>query len=324
MKRRLALASLLVFLFLLLVPAQAKAQTPPFPQVGQNWTYHMTGHTDFDSPIDVTIDYETTIKYSVVGVEANRFMVVQEVTGTPIWPSQTGSGSIVFVNTESTPWDYNKQPSNESFSFTTTGYISLNDSLITGLGGDEVSVVYLNWTDGLHEVWTYVGLTWLIWFIFTFHYPVPPLFLTRDCHTIVWWNTSWAPWGSTLSGTGAPTMSGTNAWTAEALATPLGVRQAWKNATSINVPHGDVDVTTWIDQETGILLKLTDEVHLSDVFDFDLETTVELVSCDFFGILGYLMYTKFFGISLLYIVIAGVVLLVIIFLLLVICLKRRK
>ena len=129
---------------------------------------------------------------------------------------------------------------------------------------------------------------------------------------MVYWNTSWAPYGDIISG--APIEANASAWTEESLSTPVGARIAMKNETHTLIEslpdYAETTITTWIDKDTGILLKVTDVVDILSTGSIDLTstTTIELTNADFFGIWGFLMYYKLFGISLLYILIGVVVL----------------
>lgn len=328
MKRKPLVAFLLVFLFLMMTPSIASAQTPPFPQIGQNWTYTIMGEADWDDPIDGTIEFSATATYTVLDAQPDDFLVQQEVSGTVTWPALAGEGDIVLVDLGGgLAYDETINPSNTSFSFTTTGLIHFNDSLTTGLGLDEYSAVFLNYTIGPDTILAYIGYTWGLWIFIFMPLPFPPFFLTENLHTMVYWNTSWAPYGDIV--TGAPLEANAAAWTEESLTTPVGARIAMKNETHTLIEalpdYAETAITTWIDKDTGILLKVTDEVDILATGSLDLTTTttIELVSADFFGIMGFLMYYKLFGISLLYILI-GVVVLIIIILIVVILLRRRR
>jgi len=311
-----------------MTPSIASAQTPPFPQIGQNWSYTITGAADWDVPIDGTIQFSANTKYTVINVQPDGFLVQQEVTGTVAWPALSGEGDIVLVDLGGgLSYDETVAPSNTSFSFTTTGLINLNDSLVTGLGLDEYSAVLLNYTIGSDTILAYIGYTWGLWLFVFIPLPFPPFFLTENLHTMIYWNTTYAPYGDILSG--APMTVNPAAWIEESLATPLGPRIALKNETYTIIEslpdYAETTITTWIDKDSGILLKITDEVDILSTGSLDMSstTTIELTTADFFGILGYLQYFKLFGISLLYILIGVIVLLIIIILILII-IRRRK
>jgi hypothetical protein len=328
MKRKTIFAFLLIFLFVMMTPSFASAQTPPFPQIGQNWTYALTGEANWDDPIDGTIEFSATAKYTIINTQPDAFLVQQDVSGTVTWPALTGEGDIVLVDLGGgLTYDETVAPSNTSFSFSTTGLISLNDSLVTGLGLDEYSAVLLNYTVGSDTILAYIGYTWGLWIFVFIPLPFPPFFLTENMHTMIYWNTSYAPYGDVMSG--APFAVNPSAWTEESLTTAVGPRIAMKNETSTLIEflpdYAETTITTWIDKDTGILLKITDEVDILQTGSLDMtsSTTIELINSDFFGILGYLQYFKIFGISLLYILI-GVIVLIIIILLVVIIIRRRR
>jgi hypothetical protein len=328
LKKKTLVAFLLVFTFLMMTPSIARAQTPPFPQIGQNWNYAITGEADWDVPIDGTIQFSANAKYTILNVQPDAFLVQQEVSGSAIWPALAGEGDIVLVNLENgLSYDETIAPSNMSFSFSTTGLIHLNDSLVTGLGLDEYSAVFLNYTIGSDTILAYIGYTWGLWFFIFIPLPFPPLFLTENIHTMIYWNTSYAPYGDIV--TGAPLTVDSAAWLEESLVTPVGPRTAMKNETHTTIEilpdYAETTITTWIDKDTGILLKTTDEVDIFATGSLDMtsSTTIELTNADFFGILGYLLYLKLFGISLLYILIGVIVLLIIIILVIVLIRRRR-
>ena len=328
MNRKTIFAFLLVFLFFMMTPSIASAQTPPFPQIGQNWTYAMTGEADWDDPIDGTIEFSASAKYTIINTQPDGFLVQQDVSGTVTWPALTGDGDIVLVDLGGgLAYDETLAPSNTSFSFSTTGLIHLNDSLVTGLGLDEYSAVFLNYTAGSDTILAYIGFTWGLWIFIFMPLPFPPFFLTENMHTMIYWNTSYAPFGDVM--TGAPSAVNPSAWVEESLTTPVGPRIAMKNETSTLIEslpdYAETTITTWIDKDTGIMLKITDEVDILQTGSLDMtsSSTIELTSSDFFGILGFLQYFKIFGISLLYILI-GVIVLIIIILLVVIIIRRRR
>jgi hypothetical protein len=328
MKRKILVALLLIFSFLMITPSQASAQTPPFPQIGQNWSYAISSEADWDTPIDATIQFSASAKYTVMDIQPDTFLVQQEVSGTVTWPGSAGEGDIVFVNLENgLSYDETLAPSNTSFSFSTTGLINLNDSQTTGLGLDKYSIAILNWTVGSDTILAYVGFTWGLWIFVYIPLPFPPLFLTENCFTMIYWNTSYAPHGNIL--TGRPASINPSAWTEETLTTPYGSRAALKNETITTIAstpdYANTNMTIWIDKDTGILLKTTDTVDIFATGSLDMTstTTIELSNTDFLGIFGYLMYLKLFGISLLYILI-GVIVLIIIIIIIVIALRRRR
>jgi hypothetical protein len=300
----------------MITPVQASAQTPVFPQIGQTWTYTITGNANYDTPIDATITYSGTAQYSITFVEPDSFTVQQVVSGAITWPDMTGEGDIVFVNLEGGGWDETVSPTNTSFSFVTTAKVSLADSEATGLGGDEYSVVQLNYTHSADTVTAYFGLTGIFIVI-----PFPfPTFLTEDAYTYICWNSSLNPY--TVS-------EDASAFTEETLATAFGNRVALKNESSFTGTWmGDpvaMSFTWWFDKESSILLKLTNDASVtSSIYpDWTSEITIELTSCDFFGIIGYLMYTKIFGIPLLYLIIGLIVVLIILILGCLVC-RRKK
>ncbi len=328
MKWKILITSLLITLFLMMTPATVRAQTPPFPQIGQNWTYRITGEADWDTPIDATIQFTATAKYTITNIQPGAIIVQQEVSGSPTWPGTPGEGDIVYVNLESgLVYDETAAPTNTSFSFITTGRISLNDSQTTGLGLDEYSTVLLNWSIGGDTIYAYVGFTWGLWIFLFIALPFPPFFLTENIHSMIYWNTSYAPFDDIL--TNRPSSIDPSAWTEESLTTSVGARVAMKNETTTTIGTSpdiaETHITTWIDKDTGILLKIIDDVSVSQtgVLDMTSLTTIELLNSDFFGILGYLMYFKLFGIPLLYLLI-GIIVLIIIVIIVVVALRRRK
>ena len=328
MNRKTMVAFLLIFLFVMMTPSIASAQTPPFPQTGQNWTYTLTGEADWDDPIDGTIEFSATAKYTIMNTQPDAFLVQQDVSGTVTWPTLAGEGDIVLVDLGGgLTYDETIAPSNTSFSFSTTGLINLNDSLVTGLGLDEYSAVLLNYTIGSDTILAYIGYTWGLWIFIFIPVPFPPFFLTENMHTMIYWNTSYAPYGDVM--TGAPFVVNPSAWTEESLTTPVGPRIAMKNETSTLIEflpdYAETTITTWIDKDTGILLKITDEVDILQTGSLDMTstTTIELINADFFGILGYLQYFKIFGIPLLYSLI-GLIVLIIIIVLVIIIIRRRR
>ncbi len=297
---------------------KASAQTPPFPQIGQTWTYSITGEADWDDPLDVTIGFSATAKYTVTGVLTGVFTVRQEVSGNPIWPTSAGTGGISYYD-----WGtgYTSESSNTSFSFITTGTIALDDSEVSSLSGDEYSSVELNWTSGSDTVGAYIGLHQWAWLFAFFPLPYPTLFLADGENSIFYWNTSLAPWDMTENPA---------AWTNEPVTTALGVRNALRNTTAfsgtIATTSGSTTLDTWIDLDSRILLKLTDTTTIDNdgLFDCTMTTNIDIVSCDFFGILGTLMYTKLAGIPLLFLIIAVIVILVIVLLIVCILTRRKK
>ncbi|MFX1563612.1 MAG: hypothetical protein ACFFDP_09950 [Promethearchaeota archaeon] len=316
MRYKIIIAPILVFLFLMLTPVKASAQTPVFPQIGQTWTYSITGNANYDTPIDATISYAGTATYTVTLVEPDTFTVQQIVAGTVTWPDMTGTGDVVYVNLEGGGWVETVSTTNTSYSFATSAKVSLSDSEATGLGGDEYSVVQLNYTHSADTITAYVGLTGIFIIIM---YPIPT-FLTSDSHTYIYWNSSLNPYYLTEDPT---------AFTEETLTTALGNRIALKNESAFSGVWGpdpvSMSFTWWFDKESSILLKLTNDASVtsSTYPDWTSEVTIELTSCDFFGILGFLMYTKIFGIPLLYLIIGIVILLIILILGVIACRKRK-
>jgi hypothetical protein len=316
LKRKILLISILIAVVLLFPHAKASAQTPPFPQINQTMTYNITGDADWDFPLDVTIGFSATAKFTVINVPVGGVLLRQEVTGTPTWPTSTGSGGITYFD-----WDSGTDTSatsNTSFGFTSTGEVSLADSDTSGTGGDTYSYVSLNWTSGSDTIGAYVGLHTLFIFI---PLPLPPLFLTDGSPSFFYWNTSLDPW--TLSPT-------TTAWNAETVSTAVGVRNSLRNTTSYStsVPGMAVAETLdiWIDFDSSILLKMikTTYTDVTGVWDVTFTTNIDIVSCNFFGILGTLMFTFIAGIPLLFLIIAAIVILIIVLLIVCIVTRRKK
>ncbi len=280
-------------------------------------TYSITGDANWDAPLDVTLGFTATARYTVTGVFTGEYTVLQEVSGTPVWPTTAGTGGINYYDVGG--GGYTSEPTNTSFAFTTSGTIAQDDSEVSSLSGDEYSSVELNWTVGSDTVGAYVGLHSWLWFIAFFPFPYPALFLTDGENSIFYWNTSLAPWDI---------VEDPGAWTVETVSTSLGVRNAFRNTTSITgtlaTTSGTTVLDTWIDLDSRILLKLTDTTTIDNdgLFDVVMTTNIDLVACDFFGIIGSLLYTKIAGIPLLYLIIAVIVILVIV--LLIICIARRK
>ncbi len=129
--------------------------------------------------------------------------------------------------------------------------------------------------------------------------------------------------------TGAPTSVDPSVWSEETLNTPVGPRVAMKNETHTNIEflpdYADTIMTTWIDKDSGVLLKITDVVDILATGSLDMTstTTIELTNADFLSLLGFLQYFKILGIPLLYILI-GLAVLIIIIILVVIIIRRRR
>ena len=243
-----------------------------------------------------------TVTYTVIMVDNNSLHVEQSVYGTVTWPSTSGDGEILFFGGEFYPLS---SVSNTTFSFATSGVINLNNSRVTDVDYNERSMILLTWTADSDTVLFYVGLTWFYEDLAINTWPTPPFFLIQDSHTMVYWNTSYAPWGYVSPNfidfyrTGAPIGLANTEWTSEFLATSYGIRTALKNVKNISVSgwwdptqSGDIEINTWIDATTGILLKLTEEVETTELYGLftladHLNSTktinIELFSCDFFG-----------------------------------------
>ncbi|MFX1492103.1 MAG: hypothetical protein ACFFBU_07565, partial [Promethearchaeota archaeon] len=291
------------------------------------WTYIMTGKADFAAPIDVNISYAANITYTVTTGTATSFYVVQNVSGTVTWPSTPGEGEIIvysiYLNMISTGpriWDsVEYSGSNTTFGFDTHQGINLNNSWVPG---GESLIVALRWTAGSSTLGIYVGMTWVYnepygMSIHLTTIPRPSFFLAQRSHTMVYWNTSYAPWGAVHPWfhrddgfTGAPTNMATSEWASDSLVTPYGIRKALQNMTKISAsgePYfanevADIEINTWIDADTGLLLRLTEDLNATNLWSgflfryspssWNQSTVVELVACNFFGLGGVFGWTN--------------------------------
>jgi hypothetical protein len=333
-QRRLLWAALVLCVFVVTGPTIVGAQVVPFPQVQQSWTYRMTGEAEFDAPLDAVLSYSATVQYSLTGINSESMNVTQGVWGNVVWPSQSGSGVILLGKIDySGGEEIHYSASNTSFDFETRGIVRLNDSKVSGVDDEGFSVVGLVWSSASSTVGFFVGLTWV-----AFRFPEdmrsvyrPTVFFIPGCHTMVYWNTGYAPWGNVYPYweypwvfDGAPIHAATDQWAVDFVSTPYGERQALKNVTTISVsgfPGADVVVSSWIDAETGLLLKLTEDLSASGLqfryvgiggvsTNSTQSTRVELVACNLWGVMGYLLWNKIYGVSLLSVlVISGVLVL---------------
>ncbi len=307
MKRKILFVSLFAFAFLLLPFSNASAQAP-FPTVGQTFTYSITGNADWSAPLDVTIGFTATAALTVTAVGTGEFTLQQVVSGTPIWPTTTGTGEIAYWDLPGSSID--PAASNTAFGFTSTGDVSTDDSMVSSVSGDEYSFIWLNWTSGSDEAYAFVGLHTQAFFV---AWPLPLLFLSDGFQTMWYWNTSYEPWTTT------PT---TTAWNEEPVSTALGLRNSYRSTetwTSTSAPlYASTTHDIWIDYDTGILLKLNDTTVIDNngALDYVMTTLIDLVACSFM--------TAPLPILLILIIVAVIVIIVVIFLLWFLWLRKRK
>ncbi len=312
MNRKILFASLFLLVFLTIPINQASA-TGVFPAVGQTFAYSITGSADWEAPLDVTIGFAATATLSVTAVGTTDFTLQQAVSGSVTWPTTTGTGEIALWTW--TASDPDIAPSNTAFSFTTTGDVDLDNSVVSSPSGDEYVVAWLNWTSGSDEIFAWISYiaAGMIGSA-ALSLPLPPIFLTEGLPTFFYWNTSYSPW------TGTPT---TTDWNVESVATPLGVRNSYRNTTadsqSDSGNSASLTLDTWIDFETSILLKQTETVVIdnSGVMDYTMTLNIDLVSCSFFA-------APIPIVLIIIAVIAIVIIIIVIFLLYWFVLRKRK
>jgi hypothetical protein len=305
-------------------PTTAGAQVVPFPQEQQSWTYRITGVADFDAPLDAVLSYSATVQLTVTTINSSLIDVTETVMGGVVWPSGVGSGEILLVRRAHLFGGViHSSASNTSFYFETKGGIDLQDSKVFGVDDEEFSRVILIWSSASNTVFFFIGLTW-VWFtdsITMVSVNRPSFLLAPHCYTMVYWDTDYAPWGNVdpycenpfVGGfDGAPIHNASDEWVLDVISTPFGMRQALKNVTTIAIsgfPSAAIVVSSWIDIETGLLLLLTEEVSATGLQSSNIglsgistnstqSTSIELVAGNFFGILGYLLWTKISGVSL--------------------------
>ncbi len=310
MKRKILFVALFAFALTLLPVTQAQTA---FPAVGVSFGYSITGEADWSAPLDVTIGFTATAIYQVTAVGTNDFDVSQSVSGSPIWPTSAGSGDVNFFDWSSS--DFVTAASNTSFSFTSNGEVSTNNSMMSSVTGSDYTCVWLNWTDGVDEVIAYVGLQSALWLFVWFPIPLPTSFMSNGNPFYFYWNTSYTPWDM-------PAAAASGEWTAAPLATFAGVRNAYHNETdwsgAVTTTSGRTILDTWVDADTGLLLFLNDTTLIDNdgAFDCRMNTLITMTSCSIFA--------APIPIVLIIAVVAVIIIIIVIFLLYWFVLRKRK
>ncbi len=312
MKRKILFVSLFAFVFLMFPYSQASA-LGPFPATGQTFSYNILGEADWDYPLDVTIGWRASASFSVTAVGTGEFTLQQTVTGNPIWPTSTGTGSIDYWDVPGSSID--PETSTTAFSFTSTGDLDSDTGVVSSVSGDEYAFVWLNWTSGADEVFAYVGLHTHVFF---FPAPVPFCFISEGLEQMWYWNTSYDPWQALMPAVW------TAPWNEEGVATALGLRNSYRftdDFTASAAPlYGETVFDIWMDYDTGILLKMNDTTLITSsdtMYDVRMTTLIDIAACSF-------MVAPIPVVLIVGVIAAIVIIIVVIFLLYWFILRKRK